>query len=681
MVMPIEMIALLNTMTTCACAIALTFVFQFGLVLAWRGCVNRRYYRHMRAVSAKAAEGAPPPKVPKFFPYPKSLIWPTPLYFSSCIFVTGLTRNSVKTLSSLPHEGCGALCVTLPIAVLVLLVSFLAFVVVDLAALRRRHKVAIKWKPAALQTTPAALGDPWMRWQAQLKVNAMAARALVETRVKERLGIRKTTSLRTAGLGVVAGVRSKRPWQLDSEAGGPALGGRGSMSIRLARTLLGWTRSSAGRVTPHMSDQDGSGGSQTHTTSTDGAPSAASEADAAAAAAAAAPAARAPASDEGAHPASLAARGEVRLRASMKDMHTSAIERLAERRGFRDRKSGTFGLPEDDTKEPARTERILSQPFKLWRSHSADAWQSREGYFFFRVNASTRFGLWYRVLVVAMNMAFGVISGLQPLLAPGSTAAFTQTTAVCALQLTMAISSFHFVPDADRIISRFASTQFLLEGLATALLLGESVTKPAANIISSEPLASSTNATEMGEPTASSDLEAGAGLLTVGNVGFFLSLGAMLTPMLQLLEQRLVTPAIGILKTKKVANPIALLAALYMLCISLPVKITKVVLTIGGYSDSNTGAAARSASADAGDDAVEVEAKDDCDGGENNDEDEDKKDSKRSASTKPGQGATFTAEGMGDASIKVSRLLARAVAAKESGGKAIMRTDSTTAVL
>ena len=97
-----------------------------------------------------------------------------------------------------------------------------------------------------------------------------------------------------------------------------------------------------------------------------------------------------------------------------------------------------------------------------------------------------------------------------------------------------------------------------------------------------------------------------------------------------------------------------LLAALYMLCISLPVKITKVVLTIGGYSDINTGAAARSASADAGDDAVEVEAKDDCDGGENNDEDEDKKDSKRSASTKPGQGAACTAEGMGDASIKVS---------------------------
>ena len=76
--------------------------------------------------------------------------------------------------------------------------------------------------------------------------------------------------------------------------------------------------------------------------------------------------------------------------------------------------------------------------------------------------------------------------------------------------------------------------------------------------------------------------------------------------------QRAVTPAIGILRTRAVANPLALLAAMYMLAASLPRKIGLMVAAITGRDSLDAGAAAGSATADAGDDAVEAE----LDGGE-----------------------------------------------------------------
>ena len=38
-------------------------------------------------------------KPPTFVPFPKSLLWPTPLFFTCAVFVTGLTRAAVKVLA------------------------------------------------------------------------------------------------------------------------------------------------------------------------------------------------------------------------------------------------------------------------------------------------------------------------------------------------------------------------------------------------------------------------------------------------------------------------------------------------------------------------------------------------------------------------------------------------------
>ena len=119
-------------------------------------------------------------------------------------------------------------------------------------------------------------------------------------------------------------------------------------------------------------------------------------------------------------------------RISVVEARASALERLSSR-GFRDRKSGAWavGGPEEDTKEPERTERILATPFALWRTKPVDAFQSREGFFLFRVNGATRAGRWYRLTVIFANMGFGLLSGLQPLImTAGSAAAVAQTLGV-----------------------------------------------------------------------------------------------------------------------------------------------------------------------------------------------------------------------------------------------------------
>ena len=301
-------------------------------------------------------------------------------------------------------------------------------------------------------------------------------------------------------------------------------------------------------------------------------------------------------------------------------------------------------------KEPQRTERILAHPFALARPRPIDAFQSREGFFMFRVNGSSFFGRWYRVLVIILNMAFGTLSGLQPLLTPGSAGAFAQTACVLSLQLGMSALCFTFMPDADRIISRFAATQFLSEGLSTTALFMASVGSTAASPTLEASNATATSSALEPAPTGWS--------FALQESGFYLSLFAMAVPMLQLLEARAITPTIGIVKAHGVANKMALLAAVYMLAASLPRKIVGIVNAIAGHDDFDAGAAAGSATADAGDDAVEAEG--DGGGGENGEEE---------VAGAPG----LSGGQVSDAAQRASKLMARAIAAKEAAGKAMAK--------
>lgn len=300
----------------------------------------------------------------------------------------------------------------------------------------------------------------------------------------------------------------------------------------------------------------------------------------------------------------------------------SAEERLAGR-GHRDRRSGAWAVAEaeDDSKEPARTERILASAFALRRTKPVDAFHSREGFFMFRVNGGYGVGRWFRLVALTVNMLFGVLSGLQPLLGPGSWPAIAQTSLVLSLQLAMACLCFRFLPDADRIISRFAASQFLLEGLSTTVLLAASfgegeesvASDPGGGVTMVTADASSTNADvnatatsgadrmtdTVGRPTAlSATLDT---WLALRDSGFALALTAMLMPMLQMLEQRLVTPCVNLVCDRG-CNPLALLASAYMLAVGLPRRVANLLVFIAGRSSLSASSAAGSATADAGDD-------------------------------------------------------------------------------
>ena len=60
--------------------------------------------------------------------------------------------------------------------------------------------------------------------------------------------------------------------------------------------------------------------------------------------------------------------------------------------------------------------------------------QAREGFLMFRVHGTSRIGTNYRLIVLLINVTFGILAGMQPLLAEGSAEALVQGTLVLVLQ-------------------------------------------------------------------------------------------------------------------------------------------------------------------------------------------------------------------------------------------------------
>lgn len=247
---------------------------------------------------------------------------------------------------------------------------------------------------------------------------------------------------------------------------------------------------------------------------------------------------------------------------SRNEIRERAIEIIGREGGHRDRKSGAYALPEGDVKEPERTERLLKSPLAFRGGIAADAYHSREGYLLFRINGASPWGRWYRVILIFANVSLGVASGLQPLCPEDSLQGIMQAGLILLLQYALAFICCRFLPDADRIFSRFAGTQFFLEGVSSTLLVAASIGRKAG--ISEEHL---------------------DGLL---NTAFVLSISAICVPMTQLIEQRLLTPSIGIVR-KGTCNPVVIFASLYMVAMTLPAQLKKLIALIAGKADSGGG--------------------------------------------------------------------------------------------
>ena len=943
--MPAELVSLLNLMVTCVLAMLMTCGLQYFLVTLWRHLVNRRYYAQQRAIAGATSAGNETAlqiatewrvgperfccdvfgpkrilKPPKFMPYPKSLVWPTPLFFSGCIFVTGLTRASVRLLAADPL-GCGTVrCRWLPIGVIVGVLIILMIIGSDLLRFRREHGVNLKWKPAARPNKPGAVTDPWMQLRAHWVVCITKWRIAVSYRLRRWCGVppapqpNAVTPLSrpaTPATAIIASMITPEGVLPNPPTG--ATGGDAAASSEPARLAaadaraeaLGMQQPSGGsepasattpaRLRPSLMDaimteldddeterrlaawsvlskaehgqrqhlrQKGSSlvfpvipqppdrtarfdalrrdihaspkaqmtvpryaqptglallraavppssGPPTaaqllragqglplrsglpHTRPRQSpspglppryglpprsgppswAPSAVDDCTppkygrthkgssplssrplGAELVTAFVPAASVPTPSYRSTPAvssspamsaqsSLSPSGSPRSpppsppwaasrnkrtcsdalsvvpsapasapSSVLADRRAKAIEQLSAS-GFRDRKSGAFGgVPDADVKEPERTERLLAAPFAIRRERMADSWQGLEGFLLFRVHGASRVSTCYRLIVVGVNMIFGVISGLSPLVTPGSFGALVQSSCILGLQMGMSFLCFYYLPDADRIISRFAGTQFLFEGLATgSLITAERLARPLSGAFGdgdanatgpfnmsgifnvSEPFdVSALNATAL--DASSSDGGALSGYLRIS--GFVMSLVAMVVPIAQLLEQRCVTPYVNFAK-KGSANPVVLLAAAYMILASLPRQLDRFLsAALGGGMDAAQ--AAESASADAGDEAVVAEqggdgvgdGGGDSGGGGDGDGGGEGGGDGGSAANEGGAGREEGTQGaedaeeeagapsvglsgdmVGDAATRASRLLARAMAAKEVAAK------------
>ena len=101
----------------------------------------------------------------------------------------------------------------------------------------------------------------------------------------------------------------------------------------------------------------------------------------------------------------------------------------------------------------------------------------------------------------------------------------------------MSFLCFYFLPDADRIISRFAGTQFFFEGLSTASLLVAD--RRSRDVALSGAGANTSAAVEEASTAGGGGADVGATslILQMQLAGFVLSLFAMSTPVIQVSVQ------------------------------------------------------------------------------------------------------------------------------------------------
>ena len=242
--------------------------------------------------------------------------------------------------------------------------------------------------------------------------------------------------------------------------------------------------------------------------------------------------------------------------ASRKLARARAHDLVEKRSGFPNRPSGAFNVPSDGMMEPERTERLLAHPFALWRSVPGDAYHQRVSFTFFRVNGTTRIGLSFRILVLIANIFTGALGGLSPLMTTLEMSV-AQAAIILAVQLGMALVCFYFRPDADKIFSIFAGTQFLMEGLVTACSLWSALVAPELR----------------------PDVHA---------LGFTLSLVGVFVPMIQLVEQRLFTPLVGGIRVGGCRASVVL-GIIAMIAISAPRIMRKALKMIACGDDGDDG--------------------------------------------------------------------------------------------
>ena len=218
-----------------------------------------------------------------------------------------------------------------------------------------------------------------------------------------------------------------------------------------------------------------------------------------------------------------------------------------------DRARGEFVRPDEDIKEPARTERLLRRPLSLFRPRASDSLDSLKIAWFARANGGHFIGLSYDWVALVAGMLIAGLNGVGRNLEAGTGLANAEVLSVVSIQYATCIYVYVTKPSSDRIDNVLSSLQFFVEGSQTGVLfLG-------------------------GLLTTQGDTD---GAKACQDWGFYFGLAAMFLPIFEKVYDAMVVPISGLCRGE--FDPRATAYAMLSLALALP----SVVLSMVGISAS-----------------------------------------------------------------------------------------------
>jgi len=136
------------------------------------------------------------------------------------------------------------------------------------------------------------------------------------------------------------------------------------------------------------------------------------------------------------------------------------------------RESGEYEKSEEDSEEPARTERLLASPFTVFHQNAGDAFDAISLFWLSRSTGMSIYGVLYDFICYLVLLAIAVAYGMEAYASEyGTDGAIAQGMTVVCLQLLLAVYIFVLRPSIDRIENAQNWIQMACEGTSTLLLV------------------------------------------------------------------------------------------------------------------------------------------------------------------------------------------------------------------
>jgi hypothetical protein len=140
-------------------------------------------------------------------------------------------------------------------------------------------------------------------------------------------------------------------------------------------------------------------------------------------------------------------------------------------RALTDRARGKLTKPEEEMKEPQRTERLLRRVCRLRHRNLADTLDAYQFAFFPRSGGARASHLFFDHGGMTVQLVIAVLSGVGTHLEKGTVAAALTVASTCALQLLGALYCLVCWPSSDKGDACMVGLQVLTESVRTGLLL------------------------------------------------------------------------------------------------------------------------------------------------------------------------------------------------------------------